>query len=162
MFRIPLPTSLLTGAALLLTLTTANAQTGAALVPQNGSVGINTDGSSADASALLDVKSTTQGVLVPRMSAQQRGLIGSPATGLLVYQTDGTAGFYFYNGTAWTALSGSGTTGPQGPQGIKGDKGDAGAQGPQGIQGMTGQNGLQGPQGIAGQGVPTGGTPGRC
>lgn len=57
-------------------------------------------------SAALDVTSTTQGMLVPRMTAAQRGAIAAPvATGLLVYQTDGTAGFYFYNGTAWTNLS---------------------------------------------------------
>jgi len=73
---------------------------------------VNTSGAAADASAMLDVKSTSQGVLVPRMTAAQRGLIGSPATGLLVYQTDGTAGFYFYNGTQWTSLSGGGSTAP--------------------------------------------------
>jgi hypothetical protein len=68
-------------------------------------VGINTDNSTADPSAMLDVKSTTQGMLVPRMTEAQRLLIASPATGLLVYQTDGTSGFFFYNGTAWTSLS---------------------------------------------------------
>ena len=62
----------------------------------------------ANASAALQVESTSQGMLVPRMTASQRGLIGTPATGLMVYQTDGTAGFYFYNGTAWTSLSGGG------------------------------------------------------
>ena len=56
-------------------------------------------------SALLDVSSTTQGVLVPRMTAALRIAISSPATGLLVYQTDGTAGFYFYTGSAWTSLN---------------------------------------------------------
>jgi len=71
-------------------------------------VAINTDNSAADASAALDVKSTNQGVLVPRMTAAQRALIATPATGLLVYQTDGTAGFYFYDGSAWTTLSGGG------------------------------------------------------
>ncbi len=71
-------------------------------------VAINTDNSAADASAALDVKSTNQGVLVPRMTAAQRALIATPATGLLVYQTDGTVGFYFYNGSAWTTLSGGG------------------------------------------------------
>ena len=58
------------GVALLFALTTANAQT--------GSVSINTDGSTADLSAMLEVKSTTQGVLIPRMTTQQRNLIGSP------------------------------------------------------------------------------------
>ncbi|MFN0200400.1 MAG: C1q-like domain-containing protein [Bacteroidia bacterium] len=67
-------------------------------------VGINTN--TPAASAALDVVSTTQGVLVPRMTAAQRGIIASPATGLLVYQTDAPAGFYFYNGTAWTSLNG--------------------------------------------------------
>lgn len=74
---------------------------------QSGNVGINTDGSTADPSALLDVKSTNQGVLIPRMTSEQRGLISSPATGLMVFQTDEMAGFYFYNGSAWTSLSGA-------------------------------------------------------
>ncbi|MCP4001954.1 MAG: hypothetical protein GY727_13680, partial [Gammaproteobacteria bacterium] len=68
-------------------------------------VGINTDGSSPDTSALLDVKSTTKGMLIPRMDSTQRVDISSPATGLLVYQTDGTDGFYFYSGTAWLSLN---------------------------------------------------------
>ncbi len=69
------------------------------------SVAINTDGSTAHNSALLDLKSENQGVLVPRMTASQRSLIASPATGLMVYQTDAPQGFYFYNGSAWTSLS---------------------------------------------------------
>lgn len=63
------------------------------------SAAINTDGSSADASAALDIKTTTKGLLIPRMLASERGLIGSPATGLTVYQTDGTAGYYYNAGT---------------------------------------------------------------
>lgn len=74
------------------------------------SVAINTDGSAADNSALLDLKSINQGVLVPRMTASQRGLIATPATGLMVYQTDAPAGFYFYNGSAWTTLNSGGTS----------------------------------------------------
>lgn len=60
------------------------------------SVSINTDGSAAHASAILDVKSTNKGFLVPRMTLAQRTAIASPAEGLLVYQTDGTTGFYYY------------------------------------------------------------------
>ncbi len=69
------------------------------------SIGVNNP--TPDASAALDVVSTSKGVLVPRMTAAQRNLIASPATGLLVFQTDETSGFYFYNGTAWTSLNGS-------------------------------------------------------
>ena len=67
-------------------------------------VAINEDDSDPDASAILDVKATDKGVLIPRMTAAQRNAIASPATGLLIYQTDGVAGFYFYNGT-WNNLS---------------------------------------------------------
>jgi hypothetical protein len=67
-------------------------------------VGINSDGTAPDASAMLDVKSTTKGLLAPRMTAAQRGEITSPATGLLVYQTDAPAGYYYYSGSAWTQL----------------------------------------------------------
>ena len=62
-------------------------------------VGINADGSAPDASAMLDVKSTTTGFLVPRMISGQKMSINTPATGLLVFQTDGTAGFYYNSGT---------------------------------------------------------------
>jgi len=57
--------------------------------------------STPDASAKLDVFSTTKGFLPPRMTASQRGNIPSPAAGLMVYQTDGTTGLYYYNGSAW-------------------------------------------------------------
>ena len=71
------------------------------------SVGINNTGATAQPSAMLDVSSTNKGLLVPRMTNAQRDAIASPATGLLVYQTNGTAGFYYYNGTVWTAIGGS-------------------------------------------------------
>lgn len=54
-----------------------------------------------DPSAQLDVTSSSKGLLVPRMSFSDRNLIGSPATGLLIYQTNNTPGFYYYNGSAW-------------------------------------------------------------
>lgn len=72
------------------------------------SVGINT--TMPDPSAALDVTSTTKGMLIPRMLQSDRIEITSPANGLLVYQTDGTSGFYFWNGAAWTNLGGSGGT----------------------------------------------------
>ncbi len=72
-------------------------------------VSINADGSAPDASAILDVKSITKGILAPRMTASERGAILSPATGLLVYQTDGSTGFYTNTGTplipVWVMLS---------------------------------------------------------
>jgi trimeric autotransporter adhesin len=71
------------------------------------SVAINTDGSTADATAILDIKSTGKGMLIPRMTTLQRTAITSPATGLLVFDTD-TNAFWFYNGTAWTKLEASG------------------------------------------------------
>jgi hypothetical protein len=65
-------------------------------------VGINNE--NPDASAALDITSTTGGLLVPRMTEDQRNIINSPsnpATGLMVYQTDGATGFYYYNGSSW-------------------------------------------------------------
>lgn len=62
-------------------------------------VAINTDGTAPDNSAMLDVKSTTRGLLAPRMTLAQRNAIVSPATGLMVYQTNGTPGYYFNSGT---------------------------------------------------------------
>ena len=53
-----------------------------------------------DQSAQLHVSSTSKGLLIPQMTDQQRTAIANPATGLLVYQTDGSAGFYFNMGTA--------------------------------------------------------------
>ncbi|MCS6978748.1 MAG: hypothetical protein NZM15_01440, partial [Flavobacteriales bacterium] len=89
------------------------------LVSVNGwsqNVGINTDGSSPDASAILDIKSTDRGLLVPRVSltnVSSASPVSSPATGLLVYNTNATvtgghgAGFYYWNGTQWVRLDAS-------------------------------------------------------
>jgi len=79
---------------------------------------VNTTGTAADASAMLDVASSTSGMLVPRMTTTQRTGISSPAKGLLVYDST-LASFYYNSGTptppVWTALGGSslptGTTG---------------------------------------------------
>jgi len=66
-------------------------------LPAFSQVGIGT--ASPDLSSKLDVSSTTQGLLAPRMLSTQRTAITSPAKGLIVYQTDGTAGFYYNAGT---------------------------------------------------------------
>ena len=74
------------------------------------SVAINTDKSAANASAMLDIKSTNKGLLIPRLTLAQRNAVVTPATGLLIYQTDNTAGYYYFNGSAWTSLTGSGSS----------------------------------------------------
>jgi len=84
---------------------------------QNAGVAINTDNSTADPKAILDVKSTTQGVLIPRMTAAQKDLITPAPQGLLIYQTDGVEGFYFNNGSAWTSLNSGGSATPSGSAG---------------------------------------------
>jgi hypothetical protein len=74
-------------------------------------VAINADSTNPDPSAILDVRSTTQGMLIPRMTETQRNAIASPALGLLIFQTDQTAGFYYYDGSAWAATSSGGSGG---------------------------------------------------
>ena len=59
---------------------------------------------SPNASAMVQIDSTTQGFLPPRMTQAQRTAIASPATGLIVYQTDGTEGLYVRTSTAWVQL----------------------------------------------------------
>lgn len=66
-------------------------------------VGINSDNSSPDASAMLDVKSTTKGMLIPRMTTTQRNSISSAATGLMIYNTTSNT-FNYYNGTSWSIV----------------------------------------------------------
>jgi NHL repeat-containing protein len=68
-------------------------------------VGIGT--SAPSGSAALQVSSGSQGMLMPRLTAAERMGIVHPAGGLLVYQTDGTPGFYCFNGAAWTSVTGS-------------------------------------------------------
>jgi len=76
---------------------------GGSAIAQNNNVGIGTV--SPDASAVLDIQSSNKGLLIPRMSIEQRNLISSPATGLMIYQTGDNAGFFFYNGNTWKPLT---------------------------------------------------------
>jgi len=59
---------------------------------------------SADASAVLDVRSTTKGLLLPRLTATQRSGMASPANGLIVYQSSGSTGLYLRNNGSWEKL----------------------------------------------------------
>ncbi len=60
-----------------------------------------------DTSSILDITSTTQGVLTPRMTTVQRVAISSPAEGLLVFDIDEDA-FYYYDGSSsWVKLEGA-------------------------------------------------------
>lgn len=116
-------------------------------VAQN--VGINATGANPDNSAMLDVVSTSKGVLIPRMTTAQRSAIASPATGLEVYDlTTGT--FWYFNGSVWveeaigdndwtvsgvnmySAVSGNvgvGTTNPNGKFEVSGASADENSQG---------------------------------
>ena len=71
-------------------------------------IGINNE--NPDASAALDITSTTGGLLVPRMTAAERDAISPAATGLMIYQTDGTVGFYYYNGSSWAEVGATSKT----------------------------------------------------
>jgi trimeric autotransporter adhesin len=81
-------------------------------------VAVNTDGTSPDASSMLDVKSSDKGLLIPRMTTSQRLSIAGPAEGLIVYDTDlGSLCFYrsgswvqaLCNTTGWSVKGNAGT-----------------------------------------------------
>ena len=93
-------------------------------------VAINTSGAAADNSALLDINSSTKGLLIPRVgltSINDITTIPSPALSLLVYNTNvsmtgGAVGFWYFNGAVWVQA-----LGPQGPTGATGPTGSAGS-----------------------------------
>ena len=69
------------------------------------SVSINNTAAAPAPSSMLDVSSTTKGMLIPRMNKGQKNGIGSPATGLLIYQNaPDSTGFYYYDGAKWNWL----------------------------------------------------------
>ena len=55
-------------------------------------------------SSMLDIESTDKGILIPRMTETQKMSVSSPVSGLLIYQIDKEAGFYFYDGSVWLRL----------------------------------------------------------
>ncbi|RTQ45110.1 hypothetical protein EJV47_26430 [Hymenobacter gummosus] len=79
------------GAGLLLLAPAARAQ-----------VGIGT--TTPDARAALEISATDKGLLIPRLTQAQRTALTSVPDGLMVFQTDATAGFWYYFGGSWLNL----------------------------------------------------------
>ncbi len=71
---------------------------------QGQSMGISSTSITPDPSSILELRTSTKGLLTPRMTTIQRDAISSPATGLVIYNTT-TNQFNFYNGTIWNALA---------------------------------------------------------
>lgn len=125
-----------------------------AVYAQNN-VGIGT--TTPNPNAILEMQSTSQGVLVPRMTTVQRNAIAAPTEGLLVYDMDVNC-FFFYesSSTSWLSLCNAGGVGPAGPQGPAGPTGATGPAGPQGPAGATGPAGANGADGVNGAPGATG------
>jgi hypothetical protein len=81
----------------------SNANNGIIIFGNSQSVAINS--TTEIASAQLEIASTTKGFLPPRMTEAQRTAIASPATGLIVYQTDGVEGLWLRVSTGWVELT---------------------------------------------------------
>ena len=81
----------------------------AATLTLSAQVGINADNSVPDPSAMLDVKSSTRGLLIPQMTFDPRNAIVTPAEGLQVICTnckqDGTTVLAVYLGGKWVNLA---------------------------------------------------------
>ncbi len=159
----------------------AGLMTTAAFAQNNVGIGTTTP----NPNAILEMESTDQGVLVPRMTTAQRNAIAAPTEGLLVYDTDADC-FFFYesSSSSWENLCNAGATGPQGPQGPAGPPGTNGVgivstvdngdgtftlnysngtsfttsdlTGPAGAPGTPGAAGATGPAGPAGPQGPAG------
>lgn len=70
-------------------------------LPSFAQIGVGT--TSPDASSMLELKSNSKGILVPRMSTVERTAIATPAVGLLVYDNT-TQTFWYYKSTGWLEL----------------------------------------------------------
>jgi len=78
-------------------------------------LGIGPDTFDPDASAGVEMRFTNKGLLIPRLTLSQRNAISSPATSLIIYQTDNTPGYYYNAGTSsspnWVRLATTGLDG---------------------------------------------------
>jgi hypothetical protein len=133
-----------------------------------GNVGVGTN--TPDASAILEILSTNQGLLVPRMNTAGMNAIPSPANSLLIYNTDSMCYFFYRQpSTAWISLcsinsnggnsgftgttgitGGTGLTGYTGATGTNGSVGATGSTGGAGAVGVTGSTGIAGVVGVTG------------
>lgn len=68
------------------------------------SVSINNTGTPAASSAMLDISSSSKGLLIPRMTKAQRNLIAAPKNGLMVYDSS-SASFWFYKQNKWQEMT---------------------------------------------------------
>ncbi|MFM7005949.1 MAG: hypothetical protein ACKOWX_01715 [Flavobacteriales bacterium] len=78
------------------------------LTNNNSQIGIGTN--TVNNSAVLQIESTTQGILLPSMSATQRQAITNPAQGLLVFQNTTPVAFFYYDGTIWQQIGSTSST----------------------------------------------------
>jgi len=72
------------------------------LLAQN--VGISKSFFIPDSSAILEIRATNKGMLIPRISQAERDSISNPAMGLLIFQTDNDPFFYYYTGLQWKKM----------------------------------------------------------
>ncbi len=84
----------------------------------HGQVSVSAEGSAPDSSSMLDVKSASKGILIPRVSLTGTGdtnTVPSPATSLMIYNTattgDVTPGFYYWEGGQWHRIAVGGNRG---------------------------------------------------
>ncbi len=101
-FRLVVAFSLLLG-GIAVSVRTVSAQ-------ENVGIGTKTPHGSSVLDLSIDLLSTPKGFLAPRMTAAQKNSIASPAKGLLIYQTDGAQGFYYFDGTLWLPFGGLNST----------------------------------------------------
>lgn len=97
-----------------------------ALSQTRAQVSVSADGSSPHASAMLDIKSTNKGMLVPRTSTALRTAIPSPADGLMVYDTDTQSFWYYKSGTGWVNTAGASLWAPNGANAYNTNAGNIG------------------------------------
>src|SRR5687768_5329597 len=68
-----------------------------------GQVSINSTGAAPDRNSMLDVSSSSKGILIPRMTTGERDLMGEPTTGMMIFNST-TNTFNYWNGSAWIAI----------------------------------------------------------